>query len=83
LFEKLERVPAHLRDTDAWKASVKALHLALGADGEDTWLAMCHVTCPDTEPARVGTEYFKRRWAKSREMRQELLAAIAERAGIH
>jgi hypothetical protein len=66
LFEKLERVPKSQRDTDAWKASVKALHLALGADGEDSWLAMCHVTCPDMEPAQVGSEYFKRRWAKSR-----------------
>jgi hypothetical protein len=32
------------------------------------------------EPAQVGTEYFKRRWAKSREMRRELLAAV--RAGV-
>jgi hypothetical protein len=77
LFERLEREPNSRRDTEKFKASVKALHIALGEDAEMFWLMGLHVTDRPLTPAR-SDEFYTGVWKRAVAMRKALLAAVAK-----
>jgi hypothetical protein len=97
LFAQLERTPARKRHGTAWRAGSRRLAEALGSTGvrstydpsyvEDfasAWLCGClDVLDPGIERREPASPHWRDVWTKVVEMRQALLAAVAERASVH
>ena len=75
LLERLELTPNCRRDTDKFKASDKALHIAFGEDAEMFWLMGLHVTKRPLTPSR-SDEFYMGIWKRATAMRKALLEAI-------